>query len=419
MACRCIVLISLALASAWTVVLAQTLSPRDVFRQIAPSVVVVEVLGIANDRSGKPDISVPPQVLASGSGVVIPSRDKGTLIVTNCHLVDQPRFGFRVRQGDVIGIGYEELVGRDRERDLCTLRVYEANVNAPFTKALPLPAARIASSDWLEVGDPVFAVGAPEGLELTLSNGLVSGFREYEGTSYIQTTAPISKGSSGGGLFDAQGRLVGITTMYVKDGQALNFAVPAELIASIPAVPAMNMSGAVDRAAAEAADQAAADAALADMDSGETSAAGTTGFRAAPAVQSSPPRSEQRAESTPPSISEASAAESRWMYVAVSTDGGVVYLDSRTTLRSGSDVTVWWKVEYGSPQVDGFGDTFDEVSKSSIIHCQTRQMSDLVLAQRLNGKVIFSREWKSYEVKRKRVQPDTIGEELFDVVCNL
>ncbi|MGH9440374.1 MAG: trypsin-like peptidase domain-containing protein, partial [Terriglobia bacterium] len=80
----------------------------------------------------------------------------------------------------------------------------------------------------LAVGEKVYAIGAPEGLELTISEGLISGLRDFDKERVIQTSAAISPGSSGGGLFDAEGRLVGITTFYLKGGQSLNFALPAE-----------------------------------------------------------------------------------------------------------------------------------------------------------------------------------------------
>jgi len=74
----------------------------------------------------------------------------------------------------------------------------------------------------------VYAVGAPEGLEMTLSEGLISGFRDFRGQRVVQTSAPISHGSSGGGLFDEVGGLVGITTFMLGAGQNLNFAILAE-----------------------------------------------------------------------------------------------------------------------------------------------------------------------------------------------
>lgn len=77
----------------------------------------------------------------------------------------------------------------------------------------------------MAVGDKVFAIGSPIGMKNSLSEGIVSGLREHKGITVIQTTAPISPGSSGGGLFDAQGNLVGITTFKLIKGENLNFAV--------------------------------------------------------------------------------------------------------------------------------------------------------------------------------------------------
>src|SRR5258708_35842173 len=76
----------------------------------------------------------------------------------------------------------------------------------------------IAATDTLHIGETVFAIGSPRGMELTISNGIVSGFREASGgVKLIQTTAPISAGSRGGGLFGDQGRLGGITALGAKD----------------------------------------------------------------------------------------------------------------------------------------------------------------------------------------------------------
>lgn len=80
----------------------------------------------------------------------------------------------------------------------------------------------------IKVGERAFTIGTPRGLELTLAEGLVSSKRNSDGVRFIQTSAPILPGSSGGGLFDAQGSLLGITTFLVKDAQNLNFAIAAE-----------------------------------------------------------------------------------------------------------------------------------------------------------------------------------------------
>ena len=80
----------------------------------------------------------------------------------------------------------------------------------------------------IKVGEQAFSIGAPKGLELTIAEGIVSAKRVIDGERMLQTSAPISSGSSGGGLFDAQGQLLGVTTWMRKDAQNLNFAIAAE-----------------------------------------------------------------------------------------------------------------------------------------------------------------------------------------------
>ncbi|MFN0161078.1 MAG: trypsin-like peptidase domain-containing protein [Burkholderiales bacterium] len=152
----------------------------------------------------------------SGSGVVI---DRET-VITNCHVVRRaPEIQVRVS-----GRSYPATVlVADEVFDLCKLSV--SGLNAP--------AVATGSVTSLRTGQKVYAIGAPQGLELSLSDGLVSSLREVPGGTVIQTTAPISPGSSGGGLFDASGRLVGVMTFQHRFGQNLNFAVPADWIAQM------------------------------------------------------------------------------------------------------------------------------------------------------------------------------------------
>lgn len=184
------------------------LSPKELFKLLSPSVFTVEA--IAKDGS----------VIAFGSGVAMASSK----IVTNVHVIDQGD-SWRVKQGAKKWAATVKYA--DREHDLC-----ELEVNGLQVRGIP-----VRGSSTLEVGERVFAIGSPEGLEVTLSDGLVSGIRDFDHNRVIQTTAAISKGSSGGGLFDSRGRLVGITAFLVKEGQNLNFALPAELVASLSAHP--------------------------------------------------------------------------------------------------------------------------------------------------------------------------------------
>jgi S1-C subfamily serine protease len=90
------------------------------------------------------------------------------------------------------------------------------------------PVANVRRVADLAVGERVYTIGNPSGLAKTLGEGLISGLRQTDGIHYVQTSAPISPGSSGGALVDSRGSLVGITTFLHKEAQNLNFAIAAE-----------------------------------------------------------------------------------------------------------------------------------------------------------------------------------------------
>jgi hypothetical protein len=153
----------------------------------------------------------------SGSGIVMGDGH----VVTNCHVIKNAK-ALTVHSA---GKDYSaSLLYADWPRDLCALNV----------AGLEAPAAVLGNSKTLKVGAKVYALGAPKGLALTLSDGIVSGFRERKAGRYIQTTAAISRGSSGGGLFDEHGALIGLTTFYMADAQNLNFAIPIEWVSELP-----------------------------------------------------------------------------------------------------------------------------------------------------------------------------------------
>jgi len=110
------------------------------------------------------------------------------------------------------------LYAADKRNDRCVL----------FSKT-PLPNfVGIRPYKTINVGEKVYTIGAPQGLSLTIAEGLLSSKREEGKRRMLQTSAPISQGSSGGGLFDSNGNLLGITTLMSVRGQNLNFAIPAE-----------------------------------------------------------------------------------------------------------------------------------------------------------------------------------------------
>jgi hypothetical protein len=179
------------------------LTPGQVFDKVKDSIVVVKTL----NAQGK--------VKGQGSGVLLPSGK----IATNCHVVEA---GASYQVGRGKQLVHATLYAKDGDKDICLL-------NVKGIKGKPVQFGKAAS---LKVGDPVYAVGAPRGLELSLSDGIVAQLRGGQ-PPLIQTTAAISPGSSGGGLFDGEGRLVGLTTLYLKGGQSLNFAMPVEWIGEI------------------------------------------------------------------------------------------------------------------------------------------------------------------------------------------
>lgn len=188
---------------------AQALTPAEVFAKVSPSVWHVRTY----DRDGLRH--------RQGSAVVVDERTA----VTNCHVLF---WASRI----VLSHGKTSVEATlrlsDPERDICEL-------HAPQLKA---PSVSLASMQALAVGQPAYAVGSPLGLELTLSAGLVSSLRNDDAGRLrtIQTTAPISSGSSGGGLFDDRGRLIGITSATAREesAQNLNFAIPASYWLELP-----------------------------------------------------------------------------------------------------------------------------------------------------------------------------------------
>jgi len=116
------------------------------------------------------------------------------------------------------------IIAINKFHDLALLHIEDKN--APKFKYVTL-----GSSDALSVGDSVFAIGSPMGLERTVTQGIISTkTRELEGELYLQTTAPINPGNSGGPLFNMAGEVVGVTNMKITFGEGLGFAIPVELV---------------------------------------------------------------------------------------------------------------------------------------------------------------------------------------------
>ena len=158
-----------------------------------------------------------------GSGVIVGS----SMVATNNHVVEDEEDGDIVvfkhdnRRATTDTLFRADIHRRDEENDFCLLDVDEL-------QGIP---ANIRRFDTLKVGESVYAIGSPKGLDLSLSVGVISQLRQGGDSRLIQTDAAISSGSSGGGLFDSEGNLIGITSGGIagENVEGLGFAVPADL----------------------------------------------------------------------------------------------------------------------------------------------------------------------------------------------
>ena len=172
---------------------------QHVFAKVAPSVVTIRVL----DEQGVD--------ATQGSGVVVGAG----LVATNCHVI---REGGSLRVASVSGNFVAKWVRQDILRDICILAV----------DGLSAPVAKLRNAASLVIGEPVFAVGNPLGFGVAVSSGLVAAVDTKNGPPVVIASAAQSPGSSGGGLFDREGRLVGITTAVLGTGQNLNLALSVD-----------------------------------------------------------------------------------------------------------------------------------------------------------------------------------------------
>jgi S1-C subfamily serine protease len=194
----------------------------EVFRKVSPSVVNITSLGVQRDL-----FSMNVQQVPRGTGTGFVWDERGH-IVTNFHVI-QGANGARVTLADQSSWD-AELVGAFPDRDLAVLRI-----QAPQDK---LPPIALGSSRDLLVGQRVYAIGNPFGLDQTLTTGIVSALnREIESFNnrtirgVIQTDAAINPGNSGGPLLDSAGRLIGVNTQIASPSGAsagIGFAIPAD-----------------------------------------------------------------------------------------------------------------------------------------------------------------------------------------------
>ena len=182
---------------------------QDIVKQIGEAVVEVRTPG------------------GLGSGFFI---NADGYLITNFHVIQgETEISVEVyhrRDGQLDRETYKQvqIVAINKFQDLALLKIKDRN--APKFKYVIL-----GNSDVLSVGDPVFAIGSPMGLERTVTSGILSTkTRELDGELYLQTTAQINPGNSGGPLFNGAGDVIGVTNMKIVFGEGLGFAIPVEMV---------------------------------------------------------------------------------------------------------------------------------------------------------------------------------------------
>ncbi len=153
-------------------------------------------------------------------------------LITNFHVIEgETEISvevYRQTDGQLDRETYKQvkIIAINKFHDLALLKIEDKD--APKFKYITL-----GSSDALNVGDEVFAIGSPLGLERTVTQGILSTkTRELEGELYLQTSTQINPGNSGGPLFNLAGEVVGVTNMKITFGEGLGFAIPVELVKS-------------------------------------------------------------------------------------------------------------------------------------------------------------------------------------------
>lgn len=196
----------------------------NLFEKAAPSVVFITTSTFQQDYYTRNVTEIPQ---GSGSGFI---WDNQGHVITNYHVIQRAQ-GAKVTLSDATTWD-AELVGYAAEKDLAVLKI-----KAPVGKLIPIP---VANSDDLRVGQSVFAIGNPFGLDQTLTTGIISALgREIESVAgtpikdVIQTDAAINPGNSGGPLLNSSGRLIGVNTaIYSPSGAyaGIGFSIPSDAV---------------------------------------------------------------------------------------------------------------------------------------------------------------------------------------------
>jgi V8-like Glu-specific endopeptidase len=183
------------------------------------------------------------QPISLGSGFLVREGE----IASNLHVIQGASRGYAklVSQKDKYDI--QGITGIDTNRDLVLLKISPVGTLGGNTQKqvdvtklsdselekianAPSLSLSLGNSDTVQVGETVYAVGNPQGLEGTFSQGIVSSIRQIGSDKLLQITAPISPGSSGGPVLNSKGEVIGVSVATFRGGQNLNFAIPSNYL---------------------------------------------------------------------------------------------------------------------------------------------------------------------------------------------
>ena len=188
-----------------------TVATAQTPQQIAQKAFRSTVLLIMEDANGQP--------LSLGSGFFVGDGQ----IATNLHVAEGAARGYAKLVGQETKFNIEGYTAIDERRDLIILKV----------TAFRTQAILLGNSDFAQIGETIYAVGNPRGLEGTFSDGIISSIRPIGTDKLIQITAPLSPGSSGGPVLNRRGEVIGVSVFTIRNGQNLNFAIPANYLRAL------------------------------------------------------------------------------------------------------------------------------------------------------------------------------------------
>ena len=203
---------------------ADALPASEIFKRYSPSVATL----VVTTKNGKKQ---------QGTGFLVSPSE----LLTNYHVIDGAASVAAHFSPNAI-FGAKRILAQDPDKDLALLWI--ENIRPPI-RHLGLSAMALSE------GSDIVVIGTPVGLEKTISTGIVSGYRQRNGATLVQISAPVSSGSSGSPVFDANGRVVGIVMGGIRNAQGVNFAVSVKDVIEFIRTKPLKASAAPSQAGAE------------------------------------------------------------------------------------------------------------------------------------------------------------------------